>query len=79
MTDPRLNADMIRNALKAASSLIVVEVWAPPVHEFEKERRFHARDATQRMCLEALHELNRLYPPEGAADGENAHGGKERL
>ena len=62
MSDPRLNADMIRDALKAAVNLIVAEVWAPPVSESEKDRRFRARDDTQRMCLEALHELNRLYP-----------------
>lgn len=58
-----LDADLIRKALKAATSLVVAEVWAPPVHEFEKEQRFKVRDAVQKLCMEAEIELNRIHPP----------------
>jgi hypothetical protein len=53
-----MDYEKIGRALKAASSLIVVEVWAPAEHQFEKETRFKAREAVQKMCLEALLELD---------------------
>jgi hypothetical protein len=38
-----MDHEKIRRALKAASSLIVVEIWAPAELQFEKETRFKAR------------------------------------
>ncbi len=55
-----MDIEKIRNALKAASSLMVVEVWCPPEHEFEKEQRLKAREVVNRMCIDALRELNGL-------------------
>lgn len=52
-----MDIEKIRTALNAAVSLVVVEVWIPPEHEFEKENRFRAREAVQKLCLEALAEL----------------------
>lgn len=55
-----MDIEKIRNALKAASSLMVVEVWCPQAHDFEKEQRYKAREAVNRMCIDALNELNGL-------------------
>lgn len=57
-----MNVDLIRKALEAASSLMVIEIWAPPMHQSEKKRRFKAREAVQKLCIEATNELNRAYP-----------------
>lgn len=54
-----MDKEKIRKALDAASKLMVVEVWAPPVHQFEIDRRYEARSAVQKLCLEALIELNK--------------------
>jgi hypothetical protein len=51
----------IETALKAASSLMVVEVWAPPEHQFEKENRFKAREYVQKLCIAAQADLQRLF------------------
>lgn len=52
--------EKIAAALKAASSLIVVEQWVTPEHEFEKERRYQARLAVQKLCIEAMNELEKM-------------------
>lgn len=59
----------IEDALQAASSLMVVEVWCPPEHKFEQEQRYKAREAVNRMCIDALNEL-RGFNAAGQAVGE---------
>lgn len=53
-----MDKDKIRAALKAATHMMVVEVWSPPVGKREMEKRFKAREDVQKMCLEALAELD---------------------
>jgi hypothetical protein len=54
-----MDREKIRKALTAASGLMVLEVWKPPVSDADHEERFNARSAVQKMCIEALHELAR--------------------
>jgi len=59
-----MDIEKIRNALQAASSLMVIEFWCPPVHDFEREQRYKVREGVNRMCIDALNELNGLNAKE---------------